>query len=528
MGSSNLLTAKFNFRHIIGLLICFWILLLCYELRGDPGDYDGDNELQTIRVEESEFTTEHLQRTSGRADTQNLKLPNMLKLMYNSPPLQTDQAAFKNICPLRRNICMQDKHWVTTNESDVFDARSSIRYCKGIICNSLHAKHVQLDEIKQCKVHKQLSIILLGQYYPHMFNHVWSRTLNGLWEYAIRSALLSRNHHFVYEQLDFENMYMFHQMLLRPFTNYPVQHYKNLILDPNTALLHMSQHSNTFNITTSVVDNNCGCVSEVYFCGFNQDFSKNYPQGFVTPNDGNYFTWDRVEWIKQYWHAQSDNDNDNDEHIEWIEEYFGKDKLKDNNKALIGLIDRRNHGKWLNIDHVEQLCVANAEQYACKIIRIYEIKRPIELLWIMDEIDILIGFHSNSLVQGGLWLPHKATIVEILPAHPIPSWMNFPGSTLQWVFRKIPQRHAWFQLYDYENQHTKDYNADKSDFELLFDELDKVIQVVLKHPNEFCYAADHHNMSIPSDLESRNFTFDIKKFDSNGALYQYKPHCSND
>merc|ERR1712228_824425 len=132
-------------------------------------------------------------------------------------------------------------------------------------------------------------------------------------------------------------------------------------------------------------------------------------------------------------------------------------------KAMIGLINRRNHGKWLNIDDVEENCIANAVGYICKIIRIFEIKRPIELLWIMNEIDILIGFHSNSLVQAGLWLPHKSSIVEILPANPLPSWMNFPGSVLQWMLRKIPQRHAWFQLFDHENHHKEDYHADKTD-----------------------------------------------------------------
>merc|ERR1711902_343229 len=103
--------------------------------------------------------------------------------------------------------------------------------------------------------------------------------------------------------------------------------------------------------------------------------------------------------------------------------------------------------------------------------------------------------------------------------------MNFPGSTLQWVLRRVPQRHAWFQLFDDENHHIEDYNADKTDFTFAYRELEKAINVLLTHPNEFCYDDDHNNISIPSGLQTRNFTLDIKEFDVHSVLYQYKPKC---
>ena len=533
---SSKVLVSFGWRCVILSLLCFWGALFGY-LAYINTDVEQENEIESILLAEEEEgipsksinkhkTIIHVQQPSNDIDNKpiltGIQVPNMLNMV---PPEYTNTSEFATICPLRKNVCIKDKHWLTVDNSSIFNGIPSIKYCKGIICNSFKALYEPLA-LNKCPIYNNISIIMLGQYYPHMFHHVWGRVVNGLWEYSIMSSIISRNHHLVYEQLDYQQLYMFHELLLEPFTFHPIQHYKNLLLDPMEAIKHMIMDDNNYEVEDKThAPHNCACVKEVYFCGFSTDFKQNYPQGFLTrlhPKDGDYFTWDRVEWYKQYWHKK----HVKDDNTRFIEEFFGSQRLKDD-KPIIGLIDKRKNGKWLNIEEVQKQCDSMEMNYHCKILRMYEIQQPIELLWIMNKIDILVGFHSNSIVQGGLWLPHTSSIVEILPANPLASWLDLPGggTPLKWTFQKVPQRHAWFQLYHDENPHKKAYDAGKTDFNLEFKELDKIMQFLLQHPNDFCYGYDEV-MTLPIYLKDRNFTFDSKNFDEDGVMYQYKPDCN--
>lgn len=507
-----------TWRCIIAALLCFWISLFCYIGYANINVLQENDEIEIKSILSEEVEDDGIESVKEiKSNTINIEM---------QPPKETDMIQLSQICPRRDNICIKDRQWMTPYNESTFDARPSIRYCKGIICNSFHAEY-DSSILDTCTSYDNISIIMLGQYYPHMFSHVWSRTVNGLWEYSILNPFISKHHHFVFEQLDYENLYNLHQLLLNPFSDHPVQHYANLLLDPIQSFNQMLINNNDYNISDYKTRNqpsNCACAKQVYFCGFSPDFQKNYPQGFVTrryPKDGNHYTWDRVEWYKQFWYKQNEIETI-DKKQDFLNQFFGETRMK-NDKAMIGLIDKRKNGKWLNIEDVEKDCESMA-QYHCKIIRMYEIDEAIHLLWIMDQIDILIGFHSNSIIEGGLWIKNTSTILEILPANPLPSWLNLPGSTTKWVFQRIPQRHAWFQLFQHENGHNEAFNAGKSNFHIKFDDLNYMISFLINNPNKYCYQHDH-DMTFSTDLKNRNFTIDIKKFDEDGVMSQYIPKC---
>eukprot|EP01084_Bolivina_argentea_P162582 282927_1 len=335
-------------RCLIASLICFWSSLFCYVSYMNMTVTE-DDEIESVMIvdmvynnnnkKHSEFNINNIKQTEPNPSeiSQQIQIPNMLTI---SPPIHTNTSYFKTICPLRENICMKNKHWITPHKTDIFNGKPSIRYCVGIVCNSFYAQYDK-NIYSKCITYNNISIVLLGQYYPHMYSHIWSRTINGLWEYSIRLQVISMKHHFIFEQLDYFNLFMSHKFLIEPFSNYHIQHYKNLLLNPKVTLNHMNMNNNNYNVTKdeSDIENNCVCVKEVYFCGFNSDFTKNYPLGFVSkthPKDGNYYTWDRIEWYKQYWinlYSKSIiniNINIKMEENKFIKQYFDTDLININ------------------------------------------------------------------------------------------------------------------------------------------------------------------------------------------------------
>ena len=161
-------------------------------------------------------------------------------------PSVTNMERLASLCPLRRNLCVRDNHWVTPYESDVFNV-SSLMFGTGIhqkykvYRDDMYSEY-DPDILSECQLINE-SLIVLHAWYPHMLWEVWNRIATQLFQYQVLDHFLSKEHRFAVMQLQtpfgLEAVYHLgsvHDLLLSPFTNYPLVHLQSLMRNQTASL----------------------------------------------------------------------------------------------------------------------------------------------------------------------------------------------------------------------------------------------------------------------------------------------------
>lgn len=215
----------------------------------------------------------------------------------------------------------------------------------------------------------------------------------------------------------------------------------------------------------------------------------------------------------------------------WYKWYFIKTygrvpqyMLDKKTKPRLYFIQRRSWKRvWDNLDQTVEDCnIASKGLYECIII-FFEDLSHIEAIWTMQITDILIGIHGSGLVNG-IFMNERATLLEIIPRHGPDYILNEDskkgGSIMTWIFKNVPQRHAWFPLLDDEQQHH--YLRDwQKPFNVTWERLEPAIQYLLEIPHDFCPKI------IPKNLQDMNFNVGNKEFPEKSPLYKYRPTCNS-
>ena len=163
-------------------------------------------------------------------------------------PAQTDKSRLATLCPLRRNLCIRDNHWITPYKEDVFNVTdlmfgTGIHQKYKVYRDNMYAtfdKNILNDD--KCLMINE-SMIILHAWYPHMLWEVWNRIATQLFQYQVLEQFLSKEHRFAIMQLQtpygLEHVYdlgTVHDLLLSPFTNYPFVHLKSLMWNQTQSL----------------------------------------------------------------------------------------------------------------------------------------------------------------------------------------------------------------------------------------------------------------------------------------------------
>ena len=142
----------------------------------------------------------------------------------------------------------------------------------------------------------------------------------------------------------------------------------------------------------------------------------------------------------------------------------------------------------------------------------------IETIWNMSLVDVLVGIHGSGLVNG-IFGPETSSMLEIIPVN-APNYARGKGTIMQWIYKHVPQRHAWFKLNEDEQpfQNNRDW---QKPFTLKWERLKKFLLYLIDTPNDFC---DH---KIPQELKNDQFFMGYKEFSNIAPMHQYKPSCGN-
>ena len=157
-------------------------------------------------------------------------------------PKETDKKRLASLCPLRKNLCIQNDHWVTPYKQDVFNI-SLLMFGTGIhekyktYRDNMYATYdSNIISSNKCLMINE-DIIILHAWYPHMLWEVWNRIATQLFQYQVLEQFLSKNHRFAIMQLqNGYNLGTVHDLLLSPFTDYPFAHLKSLMFNQTRSL----------------------------------------------------------------------------------------------------------------------------------------------------------------------------------------------------------------------------------------------------------------------------------------------------
>ena len=214
----------------------------------------------------------------------------------------------------------------------------------------------------------------------------------------------------------------------------------------------------------------------------------------------------------------------------WYKWYFIKtygtapQKMLDKKtKPRLLFIQRRSWKRvWANLEKTVRDCkIASEGLFDCEIIYFEDISH-IEAIWTMQLTDILIGIHGSGLVNG-IFMNERATLLEIVPRHGPQYLLNKKskgGSIMTWIFKNVPQRHAWLPLLDEEQEHFYERDWQKP-FNMSWERLDPVVKYLLETPHDFC------EKEIPKHLTDIEFNTGKKEFPVKSPLYSYRPSCNS-
>ncbi len=262
-------------------------------------------------------------------------------------------------------------------------------------------------------------------------------------------------------------------------------------------------------------EGDCTCIEEVFWCGFDQELRKDVKQvpsifDGLGQHEFGEFSWDMARWYKWY----------------FIKTYGGvpSSMHEKKTKPRLVFIQRRSWKRiWANLNQTVKDCtIASQGLFECVIIYFEDISH-IEAIWTMQITDILIGIHGSGLVNG-IFMNERATLLEIIPSHGPDYILNKKskrgGSIMTWIFKNVPQRHAWFPLLDNEQEHN--YLRDwQKPFRVTWERLEPAIKYLLEVPHDFCPKI------IPKHLVEMNFNVGKKEFPQKSPLYKYRPTCNS-
>ena len=386
----------------------------------------------------------------------------------------------------------------------------------------------------QC-THINESIIILHAWYPHMLWEVWNRIATQLFQYQVLERFLSKEHRFAIMQLQthpgLDSVYHLstvHDLVLSPFTNYPFVHLKSLMWNQTASLyarginkpesfydtLSYPQRMRNYKpMYAQSGDSDCLCIAETFWCGFDSEMSKDVKQlssifDGLGQHEFGEFSWDMARWYKWY----------------FVETYGAvtAEQLALKTKPRLMFIQRRSWKRpWADLDSTIRDCLAYAGQdFECVVV-FFEDLSHIEAVRTMQLADILIGVHGSGLVNG-MFMNERATLLEIIPSHGpdyIMDKKSNGGSIMTWVFKHVPQRHAWFPLRDEEQEHVNLRDWQKP-FNVSWKRLEPVVQYLLETEHDFC------DRVIPQHLRNIKFGVGRKAFNDKSPLYPYRPSCN--
>lgn len=142
----------------------------------------------------------------------------------------------------------------------------------------------------------------------------------------------------------------------------------------------------------------------------------------------------------------------------------------------------------------------------------------IEAIWNMSVIDVLVGIHGSGLVNG-IFMNERATMLEIIPVR-APGYAMQSGTIMTWIYSRVPQRHAFFPLKDYEQKHDLLRDWQKP-FNLTWERIEPFLTYLFDTSHDFC------KHDIPQSLKDEKFKVAPKAFNKKSALYPYRPTCNN-
>lgn len=454
-------------------------------------------------------------------------------------PKQTDKVRLASLCPLRRNLCIRDNHWVTPYKDDIFNV-SELMFGTGIhqkykvYRDNMYATYDPLIVSNgECLMVNE-SMIILHAWYPHMLWEVWNRIATQLFQYQVLEQFLSKEHRFAIMQLQTPygldsvyNLGTVHDLLLSPFTNYPFVHLKSLMWNQTNSLYEygITKHVKFYDILDYPErmthyepmyspKGDCTCIEETFWCGFDQDLKKDVKQipsifDGLGQHEFGEFSWDMARWYKWY----------------FIKTYgtVPQHMVDKKTKPRLLFIQRRSWKRvWANLEQTVRDCtIASHGLFECIILYFEDISH-IQAIWTMQLTDILIGIHGSGLVNG-IFMNERATLLEIIPRHG-PDYLfnkrSSGGSIMTWIYKYVPQRHAWFPLLDEEQVHF--YMRDwQKPFNVTWQRLEPVIKYLLETPHDFCPKI------IPKNLKDIDFGIGKKDFPVKSPLYPYRPSCNS-
>lgn len=366
------------------------------------------------------------------------------------------------------------------------------------------------------------SLIILHAWYPHMLWEVLVRIATPLFQYQVFEQFLSKEHRFAIMQLKLYDLSTVHDLLLSPFTNYPFVHLQDL-MDNQTASLYprginleieyfkehdFQQRKKEYKPQYSQIGD-CTCFSQIFWCGFDQQMEKSVKQlptvfDFLGSHEFGDFAWDMARFYKWY-----------------IRETYGPlplQMIQEKKRPRVIFIQRRTWRRpWIDINQTVHDCQQSQTYFDCKII-FFEDFTHIESIWNMQLCDILVGIHGSGLVNG-MFMNEMATVLEIIPFR-APDYAPHSGTIMQWIFKRSPQRHAWFPLKSNEQQHQRLRDWQKP-FYLSWERLAPILEYLLKTPHDFC------DRMIPKHLRMMEFKIGHKTFSKKSPLFSYAPKCNS-
>lgn len=258
----------------------------------------------------------------------------------------------------------------------------------------------------------------------------------------------------------------------------------------------------------------CICFPETFWCGFDDKLErdvKQLPSIFdgLGQHEFGEFSWDMARWYKWYFLSTFGGVPD--------------DMLKKKTKPRILFIQRRSWKRvWDNLNRTVADCnAASNGAFECEII-FFEDMSHIEAIWTMQLTDILVGIHGSGLVNA-IFMEERATLLEVIPGHG-PDYLfdrkSNGGSIMTWIFKHVPQRHAWFPLRDDEQEHHWQRDWQKP-FNVTWERLEPVIDYLMETEHDFC------PKMTPAHLERIKFAIGRKTFPEKSPLYPYRPSCNS-
>eukprot|EP01083_Nonionella_stella_P306337 1072579_1 len=371
---------------------------------------------------------------------------NQLQSALDIPRYTTDilYKHFAEYCLEKQDICFYNRSMWSLNE--YFDGRYQVdlgqswsNYERKTWHKHLfYSKHIShwgsmKYNTTQCILHMNKTLIIPHIAHPQMLGEVWASALQYIFQYFVSyhfiniSLLPQYNHYIGIMHSDGKPLFMFHDLLFKPFTNYPLMNVELDLLSPTTQ---------------------CPiCFKSMYLCGFNQTGTNltghRGPRKLPQPLKREVFiSWVMRNWYRNHWISTSD---DNDE------------------KYHILIFDRLKRRQWMNVNDSLSQCNNGSYNFECRVIYAEHMQSPTEIIDAVSWSDLFIGVHGAGLVYA-LFQNENATVLELLPAKceigvevlqenvykecisPFFLRNDERGTPIRVVFESTPLRHAWIRL----------------------------------------------------------------------------------